>query len=126
LQRASYVTQAAVSDGALAIVAIVLTVVSFLVGQAGTSISYLRIKTVDYAHIINEGVVGTAGVTALVGLVAAILALRVGRDVLRSWRKDLAVAALILGVLSAGLHGTLWYMSIQHKPPVQQQGQLGP
>ncbi|MDX6286737.1 MAG: hypothetical protein QOG53_2222 [Frankiales bacterium] len=125
-QRAGGAAQDALSDGPLAIVAIVLTVVSFLVGQAGTSISYLRIDTVDYAHLINEGVVGTAAVTAFIGLIAAIFALMLGRDLLRTWRKEVAVAAVILGILSSGLHGTLWYLSVQHKPPVQQQGQLGP
>ena len=126
MQQAGDAARAAVADGPLAIVAIVLTVVSFLVGQAGTSISYLRIDEVDYAHIINEGVVGTAGVTAAVGLVAAIIALVIGTRVLRTWRMDLAVAALILGVLSAGLHGTIWYLSIQKDSPPAAPGQLGP
>jgi hypothetical protein len=104
----------------------VLAVVSFLVGQAGTSISYLRIDEVDYAHIINEGVVGTAAVTAAVGVAAAIAAFVVGGRVLRTWRTDLAVAAIILGVLSAGLHGTVWYLSVQKDSPPAAPGQLGP
>ena len=126
LQRASDAARDAVADGPLAIIAIVLTVVSFIVGQAGTSISYLRIEEVDYAHLLNEGVVGTAGVMAIVGVAAAIGALMIGRYALRTWRKDVAVAALVLGLLSAGLHGSIWAMSIQHDSPPDRPGNIGP
>jgi hypothetical protein len=117
LGRASAVTRAAVADGPLAIVAIALAVLSFLVGQAGTSLAYLHIDQVDYAHLINEDVLGVAGVMAAVGVIAAIGALAIARGTLRTWRKELAAAALILGLLSAGLHGTIWGMSIQHHAP---------
>ncbi|MFL6238066.1 MAG: hypothetical protein ACJ735_01045 [Actinomycetes bacterium] len=115
LQAAAAATRQAVAGGPLALVGLILGLVSFVIGEAGVSITVLRTsEDAGFGRIEAQSFSAVSASMAGVGLVAAIIAVLTTRGGPRTWRCDAAIAALILCALSAGMHSTLWVLSIYH------------